>query len=211
MRKLFLLLLLMPAMLSAQQVALYPNMCDDLQRVFCDYVTAEAETRYISSRHGQYVGNLIDNTIYGWGYYLADNGSQTYGQYRKGKHFFGITLSEGVARVGSNEHYVEYNLTTGDIQRIHTVDGDVKLSSPYISTAGTPSPYAFKKMVYSNGDAYYGEMLNGKRHGYGVYYWANGDFWYGEYRDGYRQGYGVLFKVNHKVFYGKWIGDCKVE
>ena len=210
-RNLLFLLFFVPMALKAQQVALYPSMCDDLQRVFCDYVTADGETRYISSRHGQYVGNLIDNTIYGWGYYLADNGSQTYGQFRNGKHFFGITMTEDYVRVGSSEHYVEYNLVTGKIMRIHTVDGDIKLQEPYLSTDGAPSPYSFEKMTYSNGDAYYGETCNGKRHGYGVYYWSNGDFWYGEYRDGYRQGYGALFKVNHKVFYGKWIGDCKVE
>lgn len=210
-KKILFLLLLIPATLKAQQVTLYPQMCDELQAVFCDYISSKAETRYISSRHGQYVGNLIDNKIYGWGYFLTDNDAQTYGQFREGKHFFGITITADIARVGSNEHYVEYDLVTGNILRIHTIDGDIKLSPPYLSTEDTPSPYAFKKMTYSNGDAYYGEVLNGKRHGYGVYYWANGDFWYGEYRDGYRQGYGALFKVNHKVFYGKWIGDCKVE
>ena len=210
-KRILFLLLFVPTLVKAQQVVLYPQMCDELQSVFCDYITNEAEVRYISSRHGQYVGNLIDNTIYGWGYYLADNGAQTYGQFRQGKHFFGITLTDEVARVGSTEHYVEYDLATGDILRIHTVEGDARLQYPYAPSDDAPSPYSFKKVTYSNGDAYYGEMLNDKRHGYGVYYWSNGDFWYGEYRDGYRQGFGVLFKVNHKIFYGKWIGDCKVE
>ena len=69
----------------------------------------------------------------------------------------------------------------------------------------------FKKITYSNGDAYYGELLKGSRHGYGIYYWANGDFWYGKYENGYRQGYGALFKVDRRLFSGKWIGDSKVE
>ena len=121
------LLLLLPAVVKSQHTALYPQMCDNLQQVFCDYVTAEAETRYISSRHGQYIGNLIDNTIYGWGYYLADNDAQTYGQFRGGKHFFGITLTSEIARVGSTDHYTEYDLKTGNILRIHTIDGDIKI------------------------------------------------------------------------------------
>lgn len=116
-----------------------------------------------------------------------------------------------MARVGSIEHFVEYDLGTGKILRIHTAEGDLNLSTPYIDTKEGKSPYAFNKITYSNGDVYYGETYNGRRHGYGVYYWKNGDFWYGEYRNGYRQGYGALFKTNHHVFYGKWIGDAKVE
>ena len=63
----------------------------------------------------------------------------------------------------------------------------------------------------ANGEAYYGEMKDGLRHGYGVYYWSNGDFWYGRYENGYRQGYGALFKTDHRVFWGKWVGDSKVQ
>lgn len=190
---------------------MYPDMNDILQQVFCDYISAEGETKYMSSRHGQYVGQLINNKIYGWGYYLTDDDAQTFGQFRAGKHIFGITMLNGCARVGSEEHYVEYDLSTGKIVAIRNKGGAVKLQHPYIDTDIEKSPYAFLKIKYSNGDVYYGETYNRRRHGYGVYYWANGDFWYGKYVDGYRQGYGALFKTDHKVFYGKWIGDRKVE
>ncbi|MBQ6695022.1 MAG: hypothetical protein IJN24_09160 [Bacteroidaceae bacterium] len=196
---------------AQQNIQFYPEMCDILQQVFCDYTKAEAETKYISSRHGQYIGQLINNKIYGWGYYLSNDDSQTFGQFRNGKHAFGITLTQEMARVGSEEHYVEYDITNGKIMRIHTVEGDQRLSYPYIDEENAKSPYGFHKITYSNGDAYYGETYNGRRHGYGVYYWTNGDFWYGKYSNGYRQGYGALFKTDHRVFYGKWIGDTKVE
>lgn len=196
---------------SQERLTLYPEMSDVLQQVFCDYVRENAEIRYISNRSGQYVGQLINHTIYGWGYYLSDNGSQAFGQFRKGKHVFGITIYEHMARVGSDDHYVEYDLSAGKIAKIHTKEGDMKLSAPYIDADSVKSPYGFKRLTYSNGDVYYGETYNGRRHGYGVYYWTNGDFWYGKYSDGYRQGYGALFKADNRVFYGKWIGDAKVE
>lgn len=199
--------------LAAQEdVKFYPELSDPLQAVFCDYANDEGAVKFISSGDGQYIGNFINNTIYGWGYFLSNSGSQTVGQYRKGKHMFGITLTADVARVGSEEHFVEYNLDTGHILRVHTPEGDMRLSAPYVPSPSAPVPaYTFKKITYSNGDAYYGELLNGSRHGYGIYYWANGDFWYGKYENGYRQGYGALFKVDRRLFSGKWIGDSKVE
>ncbi len=196
---------------SQEPVTKYPEMSDILQQVFCDYVTAEAETKYISGKHGQYVGQLVDNVIYGWGYYLTDDDAQTFGQFRNGKHIFGITMMSGIARVGSEEHYVEYDLSTGKIVKMCNIEGNVKLYYPFTDTMEAKSPYGFYKITYSNGDVYYGETFEGRRHGYGVYYWTNGDFWYGKYVNGYRQGFGALFKPDHKVFYGKWIGDRKVE
>lgn len=197
---------------AQEQIELYPVMSDPLQAVFCDYATNEGEVKYISSLDGQYVGNLINNKIYGWGYFLANNGQQTFGQYRNGRHFFGITITMETARVGSEEHFVEYDLASGYILRVSTPEGNLRLTAPYVATAENPVPrYTFKKVVYDNGDTYYGEMLDGRRHGYGIYYWADGDFWYGKYENGYRQGYGALYKTNHKVYSGKWIGDSKVE
>ena len=214
MRKIvFATFIMLSSLLVAQErVQFYPVMSDILQAVFCDYVAADGEAKYISTPHGQYVGNLIDNQIYGWGYFLSNSGSQTIGQYRKGRHFFGITLTMETARVGSEDHFVEYDLSTGNILRVCTPEGNPRLTAPYTPTPADPVPlYTFKKVVYENGDTYYGEMYNGRRHGYGIYYWANGDFWYGKYEDGYRQGYGALYKTDHRVFSGRWVGDSKVE
>lgn len=196
---------------AQHEVMRYPYMSDVLQQVYCDYVSSEAETRYISSKYGQYVGQLIDHVIYGWGYYLANNGAQTFGQFRKGKHMFGIMITDDIVRVGSNEHYTEYDLASGEIVRVHTVEGNVDIPACYTEKRDGKPLYGFYKITYSNGDVYCGETYCGRCHGYGVYYWANGDFWYGEYSNGYRQGYGVLFKPDHKIFYGKWIGDVKIE
>lgn len=207
----FLFLAFSSVVFAQNRIVLYPELCDQLQAVFCDYAEREGEVKYISSRDGQYVGNLINNKIYGWGYFLSNNGSQTIGQYRDGKLVFGITMTSETARVGSEEHFVEYDMATGEILRVHSSDGNLPLAPPYVSVGKTPAAYTFQRMRYGNGDAYYGEMLNGRRHGYGIYYWANGDFWYGKYENGFRQGYGALFKPDHRVFFGKWIGDSKVQ
>ena len=210
---LFALLLLLTFPLVAQeQVKLYDDMCDPLQAVFCDYVREHAETSRISNAAGEYVGTLIDYKFYGWGLYLSTTGIQSYGQYRGGKLLFGLLINSDVVRVGSDEHYVIYDLATGEIVRLHTREGDMPLEFPLVTSPdGELSPYSFKRETYKNGDVYFGEFYNGRRHGYGVYQWANGDLWYGYYRGGYRDGYGMLVKTDHHVYYGKWVGDTKVE
>lgn len=210
---LFALLLLLTLPLVAQeQVKLYDDMCDPLQAVFCDYVREHAETSRISNAAGEYVGTLIDYKFYGWGLYLSTTGIQSYGQYRGGKLLFGLLINSDVVRVGSDEHYVIYDLATGEIVRLHTREGDMPLEFPLVTSPdGELSPYNFKRETYKNGDVYFGEFYNGRRHGYGVYQWANGDLWYGYYRGGYRDGYGMLVKTDHHVYYGKWVGDTKVE
>lgn len=213
--KIFLIafLMLSPFMATAQKNArLYDEMCDPLQAVFCDYVRSYSETSYISNASGQYIGTLIDHKLYGWGFYLSGNGAQSFGQYRNGKMIFGLVMADKIAKVGGEENYVVYDLATGDIQSIHTSEGDLPLGYPFVATEEEPvSPYSFKKEVYANGDAYYGEFYEGRRHGYGVYCWTNGDMWYGQYKDGYRNGYGMLVKTNRHVYYGKWVGDRKVD
>ena len=199
------LLALIPMLLPAQEcIKFYDEMCDNLQAVFCDHIE-EAEVRYISSPAGQYVGHLLNNTIYGWGHFLGENGSQCFGQYSRGQFMFGIIMDSRTAKVGSEKTFVEYDLTTGSVKRVHTIEGDAEY------TAEELQPYTFQKITYDNGDVYYGEVRNGRRHGYGIYYWTSGDFWYGRYINGYRQGYGALFKVDRKIFYGKWFGDKKTE
>ena len=206
-----LFMLSMPAM-AQDSVKLYDEMCDPLQAVFCDYVRAQSQTNYISNAAGEYIGTLIDYKFYGWGLFLSSAGMQSYGQYRNGKLLFGLLINSDVARVGSDEHHVIYDLSTGEIIRLHTKDGDMPLEYPLVASPdGGASLYSCKKEAYKNGDVYFGEFYNGRRHGYGVYQWANGDMWYGAYRGGYRDGYGMLVKPDRHVYYGKWVGDTKVE
>ena len=197
---LFALLFLLALPIAAQdRVKLYDDMCDPLQAAFCDYVREDSQTSYISNAAGEYIGTLIDYKFYGWGVFFSSNGIQSYGQYRNGRLLFGLLINSDVVRVGSDGHYVMYDLATGGIMRLHTKEGDMPLEYPLVtSPEGELSPYI-------------GEFYNGRRHGYGVYQWANGDLWYGAYSDGYRDGYGMLVKPDRHVYYGKWVGDTKVE
>lgn len=199
--------------LSAQeQVKLYDEMCDPLQAVFCDYVKNESSQNFLSSSTGQYTGTIIDGKIYGWGFILAADGTRSFGQFRNGKNIFGISITDKIAKVGGENHYVIYDLATGSILRLYSKEGNARLAYPLVPSAEHPvSPYSFKKETYANGDVYIGEFYNGKRHGYGIYYWANGEIWYGRYEGGYRNGYGMLINPDHRIFYGKWLGDSRVD
>ena len=194
------------------QVRLYDEMCDPLQAVFCDYVENESSQNFLSSASGQYTGTLIDGKIYGWGFILASDGTRSFGQFRNGKNIFGLSITDKIAKVGSEKNFVVYDLATGEIIRLHSNEGDAPLKFPLVSSGKEKeSPYSFKKETYANGDIYIGEFYNGKRHGYGVYYWANGDIWYGRYEGGYRNGYGMLINTEHRIYYGKWLGDSRVD
>lgn len=67
--------------------------------------------------------------------------------------------------------------------------------------------YLFKTEKYSNGDVYYGEFKDGKRHGYGKYTWANGGYYEGEWQENERTG------VGHQVWTDgtEYIGDYKIN
>lgn len=197
---------------AQEPVKLYDEMCDPLQAVFCDYVRNESSQNFLSSGTGQYTGTLIDGKIYGWGFLLAADGTRSFGQFRNGKNIFGISITDRIAKVGGENHYVIYDLATGNIIRLFSREGNARLVYPLVPTEENPvSPYSFKKETYDNGDIYVGEFYNGKRHGYGVCYCANGDIWYGRYEDGYRNGYGMLVTPDHRVSYGKWLGDTRFD
>ena len=115
---------------AVAQVKLYDEMCDPLQAVFCDYVRNEASQNFLSASDGQYTGTLIDGKIYGWGYILAADGTRSFGQFRNGKNIFGLSITDKVAKVGSDKHYVLYDLTTGEIARLYTKEGDINLEYP---------------------------------------------------------------------------------
>lgn len=205
------MLLALPGILSAQ-VKLYDELCDPLQAVFCDYARNEGEVMYLSNANGQYIGTLIDKNLYGWGFFLSNDGSQSFGQYRNGKIVFGLIITDDVAKVGSDENYVMYSLKSGEVIAWYANGGRMPLEYPLVATAEEPqAAYSFKKERYANGDMFYGEFFEGRRHGYGVYCWANGDMWYGRYKEGYRNGYGMLITPDRMVHYGKWVGDRKVE
>lgn len=58
--------------------------------------------------------------------------------------------------------------------------------------------------VYSNGDQYIGNFLNGKKHGKGKYFASNGDRYEGAFSGGMFEGYGIYFFNSGKKYEGYW-------
>jgi hypothetical protein len=74
-------------------------------------------------------------------------------------------------------------------------------------------------LLYDNGDRYEGDLLNGLRHGYGIYIWADGHKYAGEWLNNYRHGYGTFVAFNSTFmmsncpncveYHGEWKHDVK--
>ena len=48
--------------------------------------------------------------------------------------------------------------------------------------------------------------MNGKREGFGKYYYTNGDYYEGQWKNGYKHGKGKVFYENGTIKYeGEWI------
>ena len=61
------------------------------------------------------------------------------------------------------------------------------------------SNYKFESIGYSNGDYYVGETKDGKPHGLGVYIWSNGNMWYGNWMNGEKYKEGLLLMYDGSV------------
>ena len=59
-------------------------------------------------------------------------------------------------------------------------------------------------LTYQNGDRYIGETVDGKRDGYGLYYYAEGNYYYGQYANNKRRGYGALFRSDNSISLQFW-------
>lgn len=199
----FAVLMAMASSMSAQFARLdkYPEIPSQYDAAFVDYVKDFA-SGVAKSSYGQYFGQITkDRNVYGFGAYYTDQDGVVYGQYRLGNFLFGIKMGVQTARVGSNDHYICYDLTTGDPQFIMK-DGDkYKLPADYGKT------YRFESLTYSNGDKYVGETVNGKRDGVGIYYYENGNYYYGRYRNNSRQGFGAMFHTNNTITIQYWKGE----
>ena len=66
-----------------------------------------------------------------------------------------------------------------------------------------------KSVIYPSGDKYTGQLVEGRRHGRGVYSErATGNKYEGEWKDDLRHGHGVLSSGAHDFWYdGDWMED----
>lgn len=197
-----LLSMALPMTLHAQFAKLdkYPQIPAQYDAAFVDYVKGFA-SGIAKTSYGQYFGQITrDKNIYGFGAYYTDQDGVVYGQYRLGDFLFGIKMGARTAKVGSNDHYICYDLTTGDPQYIMKDGGKYSLPADYGKT------YRFESLNYQNGDRYVGETVNGKRDGIGIYYYSNGNYYYGRYKNNERLGFGAMFFTNNTITIQYWKG-----
>lgn len=178
---------------------------DYIQQMLSNIITTDCQAVQFSDGGGHYLGYSRRNSFFGWGSYRTDNGNRWIGLWDKGKCIFGILIKESIGRIGSDTHYVEYDLLSGMVKCIVSHGERITFSTSQAEAL----PYRFVRINYEGGDYYIGETYNGKRHGQGIYHWANGNYWYGTFSEDYRQGYGALFLNNGTIDYGLWLGNDK--
>lgn len=197
---LMVLALCFSSLLRAQFMKLehYPQVPVEYDGVFVDCVKGYA-AKVMPSVYGQYFGQItMEGEIYGYGAFFTDQDGEVVGQFRHGTCFFGIRMGSQTVKVGSEDHYIVYDLRTGD--PLHVIKGEFKHTLP----ADYKDTYRFESMTYANGDKYVGETVDGKRHGYGIYYYANGNYYWGRYKDNKQYGYGAMFRTDNRVVIMDW-------
>ena len=194
------MLLCMSIVANAQFMKLehYPQIPLDYDGVFVDRVK-DYVAKVQPSIYGQYFGQItISGDIYGYGSFYTDQDGEVIGQFRNGTCFFGIRLGSQTVKVGTEDHYIVYDLRTGN--PLHVLKGEYKYTLP----ADYEKTYRFESLIYANGDKYVGETVDGKRHGYGLYYYANGNYYYGRYKDNKQYGYGAMFRTDSRIVIMDW-------
>ena len=185
-------------------MAKYEEIPSEMYQITLDYVGQFPYIVY-ESQDGTYRGQIAHNgQFYGFGNFKSGVYEQT-GLYRKGKFIYGITTNKDYAIVGSNEHYTTYNLRTGKLEYVYHNREKLLIDGADLGQ------YQFMVLSYGNGDRYVGELMNGQRHGYGIYYYKNGRVWFGQYRNGVRQGFGALFLPENKLRIGSWNEEEEVR
>lgn len=179
----------------------YPDIPVEFEAAFVDQVTNYV-SGVVKSLYGQYFGQLSpEGNIYGYGSFYTDMDGEVYGLYRNGDLAFGIKKGAEIAKVGTNDHYVAYDLHTG--YPIYIMKHNVK----YNPSTDLREKNKFMVLTYPNGDKYVGETCDNKREGYGLYFYSNGNYYYGRYKDNKQFGYGALFKQeNNNVTIQYWDG-----
>lgn len=197
MKRTLLLLLCVVITLSvfAQHTPLvkYDLLPTEYEELYYQYVK-DFMVKKLPSNQGHYFGQISPETqLEGYAIYEGLQGGTLIGKYFQGTLLFGITMTTEVINIGSKTFYASYNPSTCEL---------IGVMKNNIFTRTTPQQakeYTYAQLTYANGDRYVGEIWNGMRHGFGVYYFKNGGFWYGAFDNNQQKGYGALFGADGKL------------
>lgn len=176
----------------------YPDIPNAYDAIFVDHVSGYA-SGVVKSAYGQYFGQVTpEGEVYGYGTFYTEQDGEVYGQFRNGSLVFGIKLGTKLAKVGTEDCFVTYDLFSGN--GVYLIRGNEKS----MFTKDNPSRRRFLSITYSNGDRYVGETVDGKRSGYGIYYYSNGNYYYGKYLNDERKGHGAMFRTDSSIALQCW-------
>ena len=85
-------------------------------------------------------------------------------------------------------------------------------SSSSVGYTGTASASSYrpdnftgrKSQKFTDGSRYYGDFVDGKRHGKGTNYFADGAQYDGDFKNGYMNGYGLMVYADGEKYDGEW-------
>ena len=67
----------------------------------------------------------------------------------------------------------------------------------------------YDKFIQIIGNNYFGDKINGKKHGYGIYTWFDGSKYEGYYKNDLREGFGKIFYADGSKYEGYWSQNVK--
>ncbi len=176
----------------------HPVLSDVMERFVVEHVKGNLAT-VIRSNSGQYFGQVSEGAnATGFGSFYTDQDGEVYGVFFNGSLLTGIRLGGLVAKVGTEEHYAAYDLTTGRMQYVEYG------GQQFLPDAESLERCRFLQMTYPDGGKYVGETVDGKRSGFGLYYYTNGNYYFGRYEEGRPVGYGALFRTDNRVVIQRW-------
>ncbi len=189
---------------------------------------------YVSAKGWRYEGDWIDGRMEGKGKYVSDEGWYYEGDFVNGvsegygvHHYANGDVFEGEWKNDKRQGKGKYTFADGSYYTGEWKDGKNISASETVRPATKETKAAESKKTtekkttgtttahqsYSSGDTYDGEMLNGKRHGHGIYRWADGDCYEGDFVNNKRTGYGRYEHYTDKwqtkhfcdlVYEGQW-------
>jgi hypothetical protein len=149
----------------------------------------------------KYIGQLIDDTINGYGTFIYPNGSKYSGMWLNGK-------KHGQGRLD----YADCSFYQGTWQNDERHGYGIYTTYQYKYEGNWEHDQKHGKGVitYSNGEQYNGEWKNNYPSGYGQYIFRDGSIYTGYFNKGKRHGKGMLVYADGCTIYdGEWSDDKK--
>ncbi len=135
----------------------------------------------------QYKGDWLNGKQNGYGTYLWPNGKTKHGQWASGAIVKELTSLPSGTSSNTTTTAATSTRTTG------CVSGDCENGQGLY--------------IWTNGDKYQGQWLNGKFNGQGAYTWVDGSKYSGAWQHGAKNGQGTFYEATGKAKTGFWQND----